>query len=85
MGMETPMTIGVNDAYAITWKALMKLMTERFQELTLLCIKMVLEEEYKVEKYIRGLPNNIQGNPIVAEPTRLHDPIYVANNLMDQK
>ncbi|GJY56521.1 hypothetical protein Tco_0455636 [Tanacetum coccineum] len=43
-------TIGVDDAYAMTWKALMKLMTERFQELTLLCTKMVPEEDDKVEK-----------------------------------
>ncbi|GKA87721.1 putative reverse transcriptase domain-containing protein [Tanacetum coccineum] len=77
-------TIGVDDAYAMTWKALMKLMTERFQELTLLCTKMVLEEEDKVEKYIGGLSDNIQGNVITAEPTRLQDAICVANNLMDQ-
>ncbi|GJW84838.1 putative reverse transcriptase domain-containing protein [Tanacetum coccineum] len=38
-------TIRVDDAYAMTWKELMKLMTERFQELTLLYTKMVLVEE----------------------------------------
>ncbi|GKB58573.1 hypothetical protein Tco_0914759 [Tanacetum coccineum] len=64
-------TIGVDDAYTMTWKALIKLMTERFQELTQLCTKMVPEEEDKVEKYIRGIPDNIQGNVIAAEPTRL--------------
>nr|GEZ30027.1 hypothetical protein [Tanacetum cinerariifolium] len=58
--------IRVDDAYAMTWKALMKLMTE-------------------VEKYIRALPDNIQGNVIDAKPTRLQDTIRVANNLMDQK
>ncbi|GJW91207.1 ribonuclease H-like domain-containing protein [Tanacetum coccineum] len=57
-------TIGTDAAYAMTWKALMKLMTE---------------------KIIRGLPDNIQGNVIAAEPTRLKDAIRVANNLMDQK
>ncbi|GKF25940.1 hypothetical protein Tco_0081834, partial [Tanacetum coccineum] len=77
--------VGVDAAYAMTWKALMKLMTERFQELTLLCTKMVLEEEDKVEKYIGGLPNNIQGNVIVSETTRLQDAIRVANNLIDHK
>nr|GEV29630.1 hypothetical protein [Tanacetum cinerariifolium] len=56
--------IGVDDAYAMMWKALMKLMTERFQELTLLCTKMVPEDEDKVEKYIRGLSDNIQGNKL---------------------
>ncbi|GJX24872.1 putative reverse transcriptase domain-containing protein [Tanacetum coccineum] len=47
--------------------------------------KMVPEEEDRVEKFIGGLPDNIQGNVIVAEPIRLQDAICVANNLMDQK
>ncbi|GKA70407.1 putative reverse transcriptase domain-containing protein, partial [Tanacetum coccineum] len=58
---------------------------QRFQELTLLCTKMVSKENDNVEKYIGGLPDNIQGNVIAAEPTRLQDAIRVANNLMDQK
>ncbi|GJW17487.1 putative reverse transcriptase domain-containing protein [Tanacetum coccineum] len=36
--------------------------TQRFQELTMMCTKMVLEKEDRVEKFIGGLPNNIQGN-----------------------
>nr|GEV48855.1 putative reverse transcriptase domain-containing protein [Tanacetum cinerariifolium] len=67
-------TVGVNDAYAMTWKVLMKLMTE-----------MVSEEEDKVEKYIGGLSDSIQGNVIAVEPVRLHDAIRIANNLTDQK
>ncbi|GKE07753.1 putative reverse transcriptase domain-containing protein, partial [Tanacetum coccineum] len=67
-------TVGVDAAYSMTWKALMKLMTE-----------MVLEEEDQVEKYIGGLSDNIQGNVIAVEPIRLQDSIRIANNLMDQK
>ncbi|GJX55944.1 putative reverse transcriptase domain-containing protein [Tanacetum coccineum] len=108
-------TIGIDAAYAMSWKELMKLMakvycprneiqkmetklwnltvknndlvayTQRFQELTVLCTKMVPDEEDQVERYIRGLPNNIQGNVIAAEPTRLQDVVRIANNLMDQK
>ncbi|GKB70200.1 putative reverse transcriptase domain-containing protein [Tanacetum coccineum] len=59
--------------------------TQRFQELTMLCTKMVPEEEDQVEKFIGGLPDNIEGNVIAAEPTRLQDAICMANNLMDQK
>ncbi|GKA97557.1 hypothetical protein Tco_0825451, partial [Tanacetum coccineum] len=59
--------------------------TERFQELAMLFTKMVLEEEDRVEKFIRGLPDNIQGNVIVTEPTRLQDDVCMANNLMDRK
>ncbi|GJT92680.1 putative reverse transcriptase domain-containing protein [Tanacetum coccineum] len=47
--------------------------------------KMVPEEEDRVEKFIGGLPDNIQGNVIAAEPTRLQDAVRIANNLMDQK
>ncbi|GJR93313.1 putative reverse transcriptase domain-containing protein [Tanacetum coccineum] len=68
-------TIGANAAFAMSWRELMKLMTE-----------MVLEEEDRVEKLIGGLPDNIQGNVIAAEPTtRLQDVVRIANNLMDQK
>ncbi|GKF74591.1 reverse transcriptase domain-containing protein, partial [Tanacetum coccineum] len=59
--------------------------TRRFQELVLLCTRMVLNEEDKVERFVGGLPDNIQGNVIATEPTKLQDAIRVANNLMDQK
>ncbi|GJX79739.1 putative reverse transcriptase domain-containing protein [Tanacetum coccineum] len=108
-------TIRTGTVYAMTWKELMKLMTEvycprneiqkmetelwnlfvksnnlaaytqRFQELILMCTKMVPEEEDMVEKFIGGLLDNIQGNVIAAEPIRLQDAIRIANNLMDHK
>ncbi|GJR16022.1 reverse transcriptase domain-containing protein [Tanacetum coccineum] len=59
--------------------------TQRFQELTMMCTKMVPKEEDRVEKFIRGLPDNIQGNVIAVEPTRLQDAVRIVNNLMDQK
>ncbi|GKD84087.1 hypothetical protein Tco_1350926, partial [Tanacetum coccineum] len=58
--------IGTDAAYALTWRKLLKLMTEVFQELTMMCTKMVPEEEDQVEKFIGGLPDNIQGNVIAA-------------------
>ncbi|GKD75217.1 hypothetical protein Tco_1333499 [Tanacetum coccineum] len=66
-------TIGTEAAFAI------------FQELTMMCTKMVPKEEDRVEKFIGGLPDNIQGNVNAAEPTRLQDAVRIANNLMDQK
>ncbi|GKF37180.1 reverse transcriptase domain-containing protein, partial [Tanacetum coccineum] len=57
--------------------------TQTFQELTMMCTKMVPEEEDRVEKFIGYLPDNIQGNVIAAEPTRLQDVVQIANNLMD--
>ncbi|GKC58653.1 putative reverse transcriptase domain-containing protein [Tanacetum coccineum] len=47
--------------------------------------KMVPEQEDRVEKFIGGISDNIQGNVIAAEPTRLQDAVRIANNLMDQK
>ncbi|GKD73412.1 hypothetical protein Tco_1331694, partial [Tanacetum coccineum] len=91
-------TIGDDAAFSMSWRELIKLMTkvfpevvpedvvhQRFQELTMLCTKMVPEEENRVEKFIGGLPDNIQRNVIVAKPMRLQDAIRIANNLMDQK
>ncbi|GJT43967.1 reverse transcriptase domain-containing protein [Tanacetum coccineum] len=107
--------IGTDVAYALSWRELLKLMTEvycprneiqkmetelwnlsvknndmatytqRFQELTMMYTKMVPEEEDQVEKFIGGLPDNIQGNVIAAEPTRLQDAVRIANHLMDKK
>ncbi|GKD81398.1 reverse transcriptase domain-containing protein, partial [Tanacetum coccineum] len=59
--------------------------TQRFQELSMMCTKMVPEEEDRVEKFIGGLLDNIQGNVITAGPIRLQDAVRIANNLMDQK
>ncbi|GJY83898.1 putative reverse transcriptase domain-containing protein [Tanacetum coccineum] len=58
--------------------------TRRFQELVLLCTRMVPNEKDKVERFVEGLPDNIQGNVITAEPIKLQDAKRVANNLMDQ-
>ncbi|GJY51058.1 putative reverse transcriptase domain-containing protein [Tanacetum coccineum] len=59
--------------------------TQRFKELTMMCSKMVPEEEDRVEKFIVGLPDNIHGNVMAVEPTRLQDVVRIANNLMEQK
>ncbi|GJT64015.1 putative reverse transcriptase domain-containing protein [Tanacetum coccineum] len=62
-------------------KELMELMAEVYcsrneiqkMESELWNLTMVPEEEDRVEKFIRGLPDNIQGNVIAEEPTRLQD------------
>ncbi|GJR62286.1 putative reverse transcriptase domain-containing protein [Tanacetum coccineum] len=82
-------TIGIEAAYAMSWAELMKLMIEvycpRNKELVLLYTRMVPNEEDKVERFVGGLPVNIQGNVIAAEPTKLQDAIRIANNLMEKK
>ncbi|GKC87640.1 reverse transcriptase domain-containing protein [Tanacetum coccineum] len=46
---------------------------------------MVPDESDKVEKYVRGLPDSIQGNVMSAKPKMLQEAIELANSLMDQK
>ncbi|GJW32187.1 putative reverse transcriptase domain-containing protein [Tanacetum coccineum] len=85
--------IGIEVAYAMTWTELSKVMTEVYclrneihkMETQLWNLTMVPDGEDNVERSIGGLPYNIQGNVITAEPTRLQDVIRFANNLMDQK
>ncbi|GJW45328.1 hypothetical protein Tco_0074127 [Tanacetum coccineum] len=66
-------TIGVDDAYAMNWVELMRLMTEVYcpgNEIQKMETElMVSDEEDKVERFIGGLPDNIQGN--VTNPARL--------------
>nr|GFA65279.1 putative reverse transcriptase domain-containing protein [Tanacetum cinerariifolium] len=76
-------TTGIEAAYAI--RNDLTAYTRRFQELVLLCTRMVPSEEDKVERFVKGLPDNIQGNVIAAEPIQLQDAIRIANNIMDQK
>nr|GEU35872.1 hypothetical protein [Tanacetum cinerariifolium] len=46
---------------------------------------MVPDEEDRVERFIGGLPDNIQGNVIAVNPARLQDAVRIANQLMDNK
>ncbi|GJY03470.1 putative reverse transcriptase domain-containing protein [Tanacetum coccineum] len=59
--------------------------TERFQELTLICTKFVINKTEKVDKYISEIPDNIYGNVKSAIPKTLDGTIELANDLMDQK
>ncbi|GJR00743.1 reverse transcriptase domain-containing protein [Tanacetum coccineum] len=59
--------------------------TQRFQELALMCGKMFLAKSDKVEKYVGGLPDMIQGSVIASKQKTMQDAIESANDLMDQK
>nr|GEU70873.1 retrotransposon protein, putative, Ty3-gypsy subclass [Tanacetum cinerariifolium] len=59
--------------------------TQRFQELVLLCSRMVPNETDKVERYIGGLPNSIQGSVMASKPQMLQEAIELARSSMDQK
>nr|GEY01667.1 putative reverse transcriptase domain-containing protein [Tanacetum cinerariifolium] len=59
--------------------------TLHFQELTLLCGRMFLEESDKIERYVGGLPEMIRGNVMPYEPKSMQKAIEFANDQMDQK
>nr|GFD21325.1 reverse transcriptase domain-containing protein [Tanacetum cinerariifolium] len=46
--------------------------TQRFQELALLCGWMFPDESDKVEKYVGGLPDMIQGSVMASKPKKMH-------------
>ncbi|GKC05564.1 putative reverse transcriptase domain-containing protein [Tanacetum coccineum] len=71
-------TVGTDAALAMSWRELMKLMAEFY------CPRNEIQK-IESELFIGGLPYNIQGNVIAAEPIRLQDDVRIANNLMDQK
>ncbi|GJX30672.1 putative reverse transcriptase domain-containing protein [Tanacetum coccineum] len=59
--------------------------TQRFQELVLLCSRMVPDEYDKVQKYVGGLPDSIQGSVMTSKPKMLQEAIKITRSLMDQK
>ncbi|GJZ96343.1 reverse transcriptase domain-containing protein [Tanacetum coccineum] len=59
--------------------------TQRFQELVLLCSRMVLDESDKVERYTGGFTDNIQGSVMAYKPKILQEAFEITKSLMDQK
>ncbi|GJS79147.1 reverse transcriptase domain-containing protein [Tanacetum coccineum] len=58
---------------------------QRFQELTLLCVRMFSEESDKIEKYVGGLPDMIHGSAKASRQKTMKDAIEMATELMDKK
>ncbi|GKD58627.1 putative reverse transcriptase domain-containing protein [Tanacetum coccineum] len=59
--------------------------TQRFQELALMCGIMFPEKSDRVEKYVGGLPDMIQGSVMASKTKTMQEVIDIANDLMDQK
>nr|GEX19421.1 reverse transcriptase domain-containing protein [Tanacetum cinerariifolium] len=84
-------TIGFDATYAMKWAGLMKLMIEVYcprnevQKMEIELWNLTVKENYLTSYTQRGLPDNIQGNVIAANPARLQDAICIANQLMDKK
>ncbi|GKB42239.1 putative reverse transcriptase domain-containing protein [Tanacetum coccineum] len=59
--------------------------TQRFNELDLMCPRMVEPERVKVDAYIRGLMDNIKGEVTSSMPADLNEAVRMAHKLMEQK
>ncbi|GJZ80907.1 putative reverse transcriptase domain-containing protein, partial [Tanacetum coccineum] len=59
--------------------------TQRFNELALMCPRMVEPESVKVDAYIRGLTDNIKGEVTSSKPANLNEAVRMAHKLMEQK
>ncbi|GKC06647.1 hypothetical protein Tco_0998257 [Tanacetum coccineum] len=60
---------------ALTW----------FNELALMCLRMVEPERVKVDAYIRRLTDNIKGEVTSSKPANLHEAMSIAHKLMEHK
>ncbi|GJZ80525.1 putative reverse transcriptase domain-containing protein [Tanacetum coccineum] len=63
------------EGLALTW----------FNELALICPRMVELERVKVDAYIRGLTDNIKGEVTSSKPADLNETVRMAHKLMEQK
>nr|GEU43172.1 putative reverse transcriptase domain-containing protein [Tanacetum cinerariifolium] len=59
--------------------------TQRFNELALMCLRMVEPERVKVNAYIWGLTNNIKGEVTSSKPGKVNEAVRMAHKLMEQK
>ncbi|GJT87421.1 reverse transcriptase domain-containing protein [Tanacetum coccineum] len=58
---------------------------QQFQDLALLCVRMFPEESEKVERYVGGLPDMIQGSVVASKPKAMQEATEMASELMDKK
>nr|GEW87830.1 hypothetical protein [Tanacetum cinerariifolium] len=59
--------------------------TKRFNELALMCPRMVEPESVNVDAYIQGLTDNIKGEVTSSKPSNLNEAVRMAHKLMEQK
>ncbi|GKD27848.1 putative reverse transcriptase domain-containing protein [Tanacetum coccineum] len=81
-------TVGHDVAYAMTWKALKKMTTDKYcprGEIKKLEIELWKLKSDEVEIYVGGLPDMIQGSVMASKPKKIQDAIEFATELMDQK
>nr|GEZ66438.1 hypothetical protein [Tanacetum cinerariifolium] len=77
-------TRGLETMNRMPWTEMKHLMT-RFNELALMCPRMVEPKRVKVDAYIWGLTDNIKGEVTSSRPANLNEAMCMAHKLMDHK
>ncbi|GJT69755.1 putative reverse transcriptase domain-containing protein [Tanacetum coccineum] len=78
-------TMGLETVNQMPWTEMKQLMTVEFNELALMCPRMVEPERVKVDAYIQGLTDNIKGEVTSSKPANLNEAMRMAYKLMEQK
>ncbi|GJW06976.1 hypothetical protein Tco_1569399 [Tanacetum coccineum] len=72
-------TLGLDNVNQMPWTEMKQLMTTEFNELALICPRMVKPERVKVDAYIRGLTDNIKVEVTSSKPANLSKAIRMAH------
>ncbi|GJW62750.1 hypothetical protein Tco_0112085 [Tanacetum coccineum] len=84
-------TISHDVAYAMTWKTLKKMMTDKYyprgniKKLEIELWNLEVKESDEAEKYVGSLTDMIQGSVMASKPKKMQDAIEFATKLMDPK
>ncbi|GJU88083.1 putative reverse transcriptase domain-containing protein [Tanacetum coccineum] len=84
-------TVGHDAAYGMTWKTLMKMMTDNYcprgeiKKLEIEIWNLEVKGTDVVDKYVGGRPDMIQGSVMASKPKTIQEAIKIANDLIDQK
>ncbi|GJZ56671.1 putative reverse transcriptase domain-containing protein [Tanacetum coccineum] len=65
-------TMGLETVNQMPWTEMKQLMICEFNELALMCLRMVEPERVKVDAYIRGLTDNVKGEVTSSKPANLN-------------
>ncbi|GJS43584.1 putative reverse transcriptase domain-containing protein [Tanacetum coccineum] len=83
--------VGQDVAYAMTWTDLRKKMTDKYcprndmKQLKVELWNLKVKELDKVERYVGGLPDMIQGSVVASKPKTMQEATEMASELMGKK
>ncbi|GJW36617.1 putative reverse transcriptase domain-containing protein [Tanacetum coccineum] len=77
-------TMGLETVNQMPWTQIKQLMIVEFNELALMCPRMVERERVKVDAYIWGLTDNIKGEVTSSKLANLNEAVRMAHKLTEQ-